>query len=100
MRRPLRGRCEVYQLVAVKDAAITEGGQVPLAQHSELAALAAETSQRPQLQAAAALSRGMLQRISPVYAALRDAAAADGALREHLAADIDRRRDFQRTLWT
>ena len=40
----------------------------------------------------------MLERISPVFAVLRDAAAADGALREALAADIDRRRDFQRTL--
>jgi hypothetical protein len=29
---------------------------------------------------------------------LRDAAAADDALREPLAADIDRRRDFQRSL--
>ena len=85
-------------MIAVKDAAVTEGGQVPLARRPELAAIAAETSQRRQLQATAALSRGMLQRVSPVYAALRDAAAADGALREHLAAEIERRRDFQRTL--
>jgi len=85
-------------MIAVKDAAVTEGGQVPLAQRPELATLAAETSQPRQLQAAAALSRGMLQRVSPVYAALRDAAAADGALTEHLTAEIDRRRDFQRAL--
>lgn len=85
-------------MVAVKDAAVTERGQVPLPQRPELAALAAEPSQREQLAIAAALSRGMLQRISPVYAVLRDAAAADSALREHLAAEIDRRRRFQRTL--
>ena len=40
----------------------------------------------------------MLQRVSPAYALLRDAAAADDVLREHLAADINRRRDFQRNL--
>jgi hypothetical protein len=40
----------------------------------------------------------MLQRVSPVYALLRDAAAADDALREPLAADIDRRRHFQHAL--
>lgn len=85
-------------MVAVKDAAVTERGQVPLHQRPELAAIAAEPSQRQQLAIAAALSRGMLQRISPVYALLRDAAAADGTLREHLAAEIDRRRSFQRTL--
>ena len=59
---------------------------------------AAEPSQSRQLEMAAALSRGMLQRISPVYAVLRDAAAADSALRGPLTADINRRRDFQRTL--
>jgi AcrR family transcriptional regulator len=85
-------------MVAVKDAAVTERGQIPLHQRPELAAIAAEPSQRQQLAIAAALSRGMLQRISPVYALLRDAAAADGTLREHLAAEIDRRRSFQRTL--
>ncbi len=85
-------------MVAVKDAAVTERGQIPLHQRPELAALAAEPSQRQQLAIAAALSRGMLQRISPVYALLRDAAAADGTLREHLAAEISRRRGFQRTL--
>ena len=48
---------------------------------------------------AAALSRGMLQRISPVYAVLRDAAADDSALRGPLTADINRRCvHFQRTL--
>src|SRR5579875_2747895 len=72
-------------MVAVKDAAVTERGQIPLHQRPELAALAAEPSQRQQLAIAAALSRGMLQRISPVYALLRDAAAADGTLRDHLA---------------
>lgn len=85
-------------MVAVKDAAVTEHGEIPLQQRPELAAIAAEPSQRQQLATAAALSRGMLQRISPVYALLRDAAAADGTLREHLAADVDRRRAFQRTL--
>jgi AcrR family transcriptional regulator len=85
-------------MVAVKDAAVTERGEIPLQQRPELAAIAAEPSQRQQLATAAALSRSMLQRISPVYALLRDAAAADGALREDLAAEIDRRRGFQRTL--
>jgi AcrR family transcriptional regulator len=85
-------------MVAVKDSAVTEDGSVPLAQRPELAAVAAETTQARQLRAAAALSRGMLQRISPVFAVLRDAAAADSALRDPLAADIDRRRDFQKTL--
>lgn len=85
-------------MVAVKDAAVTEDGSVPLAQRPELAGLAAETSQARQLEAAAALSRGMLERISPVFAVLRDAAAADGALCDALAADIDRRREFQKTL--
>ena len=85
-------------MVAVKDAAVTEDGSVPLALRPELAGLAAETSQARQLEAAAALSRGMLERIAPVFAVLRDAAAADGTLREALAADIDRRRDFQKTL--
>jgi AcrR family transcriptional regulator len=85
-------------MIAVKDAAVTEGGQVPLAQRPELAALAAETSQPRQLQAAAALSRGMLERTSPVYAALRDAAAADAVLAGQLTAEIGRRRDFQRAL--
>jgi AcrR family transcriptional regulator len=93
-----RFRTKANLLVAVKDAAVTEGGGIPLQQRPELATLAAETDQRRQLQIAAALSRAMLQRVSPVYALLRDAAAADNALREPLAADIDRRRDFQRTL--
>ena len=55
-------------MIAVKDAAVTEGGQVPVLQHPELAALAAETDQRRQLQITAAHSRRMLERISPVYA--------------------------------
>ena len=93
-----RFRNKTNLMVEVKDAAVTEGGQVPLGQRPELAALAAETDQRQQLRIAAALSRGMLQRISPVYALLRDAAAADDTLQEHLAAEIDRRRDFQRAL--
>ena len=93
-----RFRTKTNLMVAVKDAAVTEGGQVPLPQRPELTALAAETSQRRQLQIAAALSRRMLERISPVYALLRDAAAADDTLKEHLAAEIDRRRDFQKTL--
>ena len=93
-----RFRTKTNLMVAVKDAAVTESGQVPLRQRPELAALAAETDQRRQLQIAAALSRRMLERISPVYALLRDAAAADETLREHLTAEIDRRRDFQRTL--
>ena len=93
-----RFRTKTNLMVAVKDAAVTEGGQVPLRQRPELAALAAETDQRRQLQIAAALSRRMLERISPVYALLRDAAAADDTLQEHLAAEIDRRRGFQKTL--
>jgi AcrR family transcriptional regulator len=93
-----RFRNKTNLMVAVKDAAVTEGGEIPLLQRPELATIAAEPSQRQQLATAAALSRGMLQRISPVYALLRDAAAADGTLREHLAAEIDRRRGFQRTL--
>jgi AcrR family transcriptional regulator len=93
-----RFRNKTNLMIAVKDAAVTEGGQVPLDQRPELATLAGETDQRRQLRIAAALSRGMLQRISPVYALLRDAAAADATLREHLAAEIDRRRVFQRKL--
>ncbi|MGI8558082.1 MAG: TetR/AcrR family transcriptional regulator [Solirubrobacteraceae bacterium] len=93
-----RFRHKTNLMIAVKDAAVTEGGQVPLHQRPEIAALAAETDQRQQLRIAAALSRGMLQRISPVYALLRDAAAADDTLSEHLAAEIDRRRIFQRTI--
>lgn len=85
-------------MVAVKEAVVTEGGGIPLQERPELGTLAAETDQRQQLQIAAALSRGMLERISPVYAALRDAAAADGALQESLTTEISRRRDFQRTL--
>ncbi|HEY1004130.1 MAG TPA: TetR family transcriptional regulator [Streptosporangiaceae bacterium] len=93
-----RFRTKANLMVAVKDAAVTDGGGIPLQQRPELATLAAEADQHRQLQIAAALSRAMLQRVSPVYALLRDAAAADDALREPLAADIDRRRDFQRTL--
>jgi AcrR family transcriptional regulator len=85
-------------MVAVKEAAVTEGGEVPLEERPELATLAAETDQRRQLRFAAALSRAMLQRISPVYALLREAAGTDEALRQHLAAEIDRRRRFQRTV--
>ena len=93
-----RFRNKANLLVAVKDAAVTEGGEIPLPQRPELASLAAETDQHRQLQIAAALSRGMLQRVSPVYALLRDAAAADDALRAPLAAEIDSRRRFQRAL--
>lgn len=38
----------------------------------------------------------MLQRVAAAYALLRDAAAADDAIREHVAAEINRRRKFQR----
>jgi AcrR family transcriptional regulator len=93
-----RFRNKTNLMIAVKDAAVTERGQVPLQQRPELAAIAVEPGQRQQLAAAAALSCGMLQRIAPVYAVLRDAAAADGTLREHLAAEVARRRAFQRTL--
>ena len=93
-----RFRNKTNLMIAVKDAAVTEGGQVPLDQRPEVVALAAETDQRRQLQIAAALSRRMLERISPVYAVLRDAAATDDILSEHLAAEIDRRRAFQRAL--
>jgi AcrR family transcriptional regulator len=91
-----RFRTKANLMVAVQDAAVTGGIQPE--QRPEVAALAAETDQRRQLQIAAALSRGMLERISPVYALLRDAAAADSALSELLAADIARRCAFQRTL--
>ena len=67
-----RFRTKANLMVAVKDAAVTEGGGIPLAQRPELAPLTAETDQRRQLQIAAALSRGMLQRVSPIYALLRD----------------------------
>jgi AcrR family transcriptional regulator len=93
-----RFRNKTNLLVAVKDAAVTEGGQVPLERRPELAVLAAETDQHQQLQIAAALSRGMLERISPVYALLRDAAAADAVLAGQHAAETARRRSFQRTL--
>src|ERR1700758_4577427 len=79
-----RFRSKTNLMIAVKDAAVTEGGEVPTGQRPELAPLAAETDQRRQLQIAAALSRGMLQRISPVYAVLRDAAAADDVLQQKL----------------
>lgn len=91
-----RFRNKTTLMIAVKDAAVAEGGQVPLDRRPELVALAAEIDPRQQLQMAAALSRGMLQRISPVYGVLRDAAGADVLLRDHLAAEIDRRRNFQR----
>jgi AcrR family transcriptional regulator len=93
-----RFRNKASLLTAVKDAAVTEGGEIPLQQRPELATLAAETDQRRQLQIAAALSSRTLQRVSPVYALLRDATAADDAVREPLAAEIRRRRDVQRTL--
>ena len=93
-----RFRNKTNVMIAVKDAAVTEGGNVPLEQRPELATLGAETDQRRQVQIAATLSRHMLERISPVYALLRDAAAADDSLRDHLAAEIERRRAFQRTL--
>ena len=93
-----RFRNKTNLMIAVKNAAVTERGQVPLDQRPELDALAAEPDQRQQLRIAAALSRGMLERISPVYAALRDAAAADDGLGEHLDAEIGRRRRFQRTI--
>ena len=93
-----RFRTKPNLMIAVKDAAVTEAGKVPLDQRPELARLASETDQARQVQIAAELSRHMLERISPVYAILREAAAADEALREHLAAEVKRRRDFQRTL--
>jgi AcrR family transcriptional regulator len=93
-----RFRNKTNLMIAVTDAAVTERGRVPLDQRPELEALASEPDQRQQVKIAAALSRGMLERISPVYAALRDAAAADHGLRDHLAADIARRRKFQRTI--
>ena len=54
-----RFRNKANLLVAVKDAAVTEGGEIPLPQRPELASLAAETDQHRQLQIAAALSRGI-----------------------------------------
>ena len=93
-----RFRNKTNLMIAVKEAAVTEHGEVPLDRRPELDALAAEPDQRRQLKIAAGLSRGMLERISPVYAVLRNAAAADDGLREHLAADIAVRRNFQRTI--
>jgi AcrR family transcriptional regulator len=93
-----RFRNKTNVMIAVKDAAVTERGQIPLDQRPELDALATEPDPRRQLEIAAALSRGMLERTSPIYAVLRDAASADDALREHVAAEIDRRRKFQRTI--
>ena len=51
-----RFRNKANLLVAVKDAAVTEGGEIPLPQRPELASLAAETDQHRQLQIAPALS--------------------------------------------
>jgi AcrR family transcriptional regulator len=85
-------------LIAVKDAAVTEGGAIPLEQRPELGPLAAEPDQRRQIRICAGISRGMLERVSPAYALLRDGAAADEQLRQQLTAEIDRRREFQRKL--
>jgi AcrR family transcriptional regulator len=93
-----RFRNKTNLMIAVKDAAVTEGGHIPLEARPELAALAAEPDPRRRVQIAANLSRAMLERIAPVYALLRDAAAADETLRAQLAAEIARRRRFQRTL--
>lgn len=93
-----RFRNKTNLMIAVKDTAVTEGGHIPLEQRPELEALAAETDQQRQVELAAALSRGMLERISPIYATLRDAAAADDKLRAQVADEIARRRKFQRTI--
>ncbi|MBV9197663.1 MAG: helix-turn-helix transcriptional regulator, partial [Solirubrobacterales bacterium] len=66
-----RFRNKTNLMIAVKEAAVTEHGEVPLDRRPELDALAAEPDQRRQLKIAAGLSRGMLERISPVYAVLR-----------------------------
>lgn len=90
-----RFRNKANLMVAVKDAAVTEQGQVPLNERPELAVLARESDPRRRVHLAAALSRAMLERIAPVYALLRTAADTDNSLREHLAAVIERRRRFQ-----
>lgn len=85
-------------LVAVVNDTVTDDGAVPLDQRPELAALAAETDQRAQLQQAARLSRSMLERISPVYALLKDAARTDDTLGDAVREQIAIRRRFQRKL--
>jgi len=93
-----RFRNKTNLMIAVKNAAVTEDGHIPLEDRPELASLAAERDPRRRVQMAADLSRAMLERIAPVYALLHDAAAADEALRAQQAAEIARRRRFQRTL--
>jgi AcrR family transcriptional regulator len=85
-------------LLTVVEHAVTEHGAIPLQQRPELAKLAAETDQRRRLRQAAALSSNMLQRISPVYALLKDATQVDDSLRDHLREQISLRRDFQHRL--
>jgi AcrR family transcriptional regulator len=85
-------------LIAVVEDAVTQDGTVPLEERPELAALAAESDHAAQLQQAARLSRSMLERISPVYALLKDAARTDGTLRDAVAEQIAMRRGFQRRL--
>ncbi|MBV9919013.1 MAG: TetR/AcrR family transcriptional regulator [Solirubrobacterales bacterium] len=93
-----RFRNKTNLMIAVKHATVTEDGHTPLEDRPELASLAAERDPRRRVQIAAELSRAMLERIAPVYALLHDAAASDEALRAQQAAEIARRRRFQRIL--
>ena len=85
-------------LIAVVEHAVTEAGAVPLTERPELAKIAAEQDARARVKQAARLSRGMLERVSPVYALLREAAQVDDSLQEYVAHQISIRLDFQRNL--
>ncbi|HLI61464.1 MAG TPA: helix-turn-helix domain-containing protein [Solirubrobacteraceae bacterium] len=85
-------------LVAVVEQAVTETGAVPLAERPELAGLAAEDDPRARVRLAARLSRGMLERVSPVYDLLRDAARVDDSLQEYVTRQVALRLEFQRNL--
>jgi AcrR family transcriptional regulator len=85
-------------LLAVVEDAVTEAGAVPLGERPELTQIAHEPDARRRVQHAARLSRGMLGRISPVYALLQDAARTDDLLRDHVAEQVALRVAFQRKL--
>lgn len=85
-------------LLAVLDHAVTESGAVPLEQRPELTEITRQPDLHGRVQHAARLSRGMLERISPVYALLRDAAQTDDSLRAHVAEQVALRLAFQRQL--
>jgi AcrR family transcriptional regulator len=85
-------------LLAVVEHAVSEAGAVPLHQRPELGEIAAEPDPGMRAQRAASLSRGMLQRISPVYALLKEAARTDESLCDHVAEQVELRTTFQRKL--